>query len=363
MGNSSSSSNVSISSSLSVIQNSNVHHISRSVSYCCKNEVLSDEKMSHSESMVFSDPLPKKHSLVLDVKSSKNNFASNLNILREIKKGKNSKWKLLLVEKKKLPKNKYVMVSIPKSQALFSASEMQNLKSEINQCENPFLIKVRNFYEKSTVFHFLRDYYEDNLIEILNDFGSFNENLVRFYAAELLCLFECLPRSQTILNKIILNFDSRKLFLDQNGHLQLNVLSVVLKNNPSYVSYNAPEIISEQRFSGYSSISWVIGVFIYELLIGKLPFSSSEEILNKDVNFFKDFTSKTTLDLILKLLIKNPIKRLGHKNLLEIKNHDFFKNVNWDIIKRKENDSPILKLLNKNENIENSSLTNSLGEF
>jgi hypothetical protein len=36
------------------------------------------------------------------------------------------------------------------------------------------------------------------------------------------------------------------------------------------------------------------------------------------------------MDIIIKLLNKNPEERLGYKNIKEIKNHPFYKDINFE---------------------------------
>lgn len=48
--------------------------------------------------------------------------------------------------------------------------------------------------------------------------------------------------------------------------------------------------------------------------------------------------SKEVQDLIAKLLVKNPVDRLGTKGHLEIKNHAWFSDVDWSKLMKKEVD-------------------------
>lgn len=56
-------------------------------------------------------------------------------------------------------------------------------------------------------------------------------------------------------------------------------------------------------------------------------------IADKDVRFPASMPlSKECMDIIIRLLNKNPLERLGYKSIKEIKNHPFFKDVNFDEI-------------------------------
>ncbi|KAK8936865.1 Protein kinase PINOID 2 [Platanthera zijinensis] len=98
--------------------------------------------------------------------------------------------------------------------------------------------------------------------------------------------------------------------------------------------YLAPEVISG---TGHGSAVdwWTLGVFLYEMIYGRTPFRGEDN--EKTIgNIMKQSLSfpLTAKDLISKLLTKNPEKRIGGiKGSAEIKRHDFFKGVNWALIR------------------------------
>ncbi|KAJ4950754.1 hypothetical protein NE237_027586 [Protea cynaroides] len=111
--------------------------------------------------------------------------------------------------------------------------------------------------------------------------------------------------------------------------------------------YLAPEVISG---TGHGSAVdwWTLGVFLYELLYGRTPFKGENNektlinIIKQPLIFpricvssSKEFEDMLKVqDLISKLLVKNPKKRLGSsKGSVEIKRHEFFKGVNWALIR------------------------------
>ena len=56
-------------------------------------------------------------------------------------------------------------------------------------------------------------------------------------------------------------------------------------------------------------------------------------ITEKEVRFPSSITlSKECMDIITKLLNKNPEERLGYKSIKEIKNHAFFRDVSFEDI-------------------------------
>ncbi|MBA0657679.1 hypothetical protein Goklo_009952 [Gossypium klotzschianum] len=111
--------------------------------------------------------------------------------------------------------------------------------------------------------------------------------------------------------------------------------------------YLAPEVISGQGH-GSAVDWWTLGVFLYEMLYGRTPFKGENNektlinILKQPLSFprisvksGKEFEDMVKVqDLISKLLVKNPKKRIGSmKGSVEIKRHEFFKGVNWALIR------------------------------
>ncbi|KAE8735512.1 Serine/threonine-protein kinase UCNL [Hibiscus syriacus] len=82
---------------------------------------------------------------------------------------------------------------------------------------------------------------------------------------------------------------------------------------------------------------WALGILSYELLYGTTPFKGENrketfrKILTKEPDFMGERNALT--DLIGQLLKKDPKKRLGyHGGASEIKEHAFFRVLNWDLL-------------------------------
>lgn len=140
---------------------------------------------------------------------------------------------------------------------------------------------------------------------------------------------------------------------DQVGVLELDpelVAEPINARSKSFVGtheYLAPEVISGQGH-GSAVDWWTLGVFLYEMLFGRTPFKGENNektlinILRQPLAFprigvssSKEFEEMVKVqDLISKLLVKNPKKRIGSlKGSVEIKRHEFFKGVNWALIR------------------------------
>ncbi|XP_051146609.1 serine/threonine-protein kinase D6PKL2-like [Andrographis paniculata] len=107
--------------------------------------------------------------------------------------------------------------------------------------------------------------------------------------------------------------------------------------------YLAPEII---RGGGHGSGVdwWTLGIFVHELLYGRTPFEgwggdnhrlTVYNVVGQELRFPEwPVTSCASYDLIGRLLVKEPQRRLGAvRGAAEIKQHPFFEGVNWALIR------------------------------
>lgn len=111
--------------------------------------------------------------------------------------------------------------------------------------------------------------------------------------------------------------------------------------------YLAPEILLEKE-STYDSDWWAFGVIIFEMLVGCPPYNglSPDEIFENIIEDRKEETptigynddqiSPEAMSFIDALLTRDPCARLGHKGADEIKNHQFFKGVNWESLREQK---------------------------
>jgi serine/threonine protein kinase len=98
--------------------------------------------------------------------------------------------------------------------------------------------------------------------------------------------------------------------------------------------YIAPEILWCTGHS-FPVDWWAFGIFLYEMINGRTPFSGANRketffnIMCKDPLFDGGYSALQ--DLIEKLLVKEPSKRLGSlRGVEEVKDHEFFHGLRWD---------------------------------
>lgn len=209
------------------------------------------------------------------------------------------------------------------------------------------------------------------------------EEDARFYASEVTAALEYLH----LMGFIYRDLKPENILLHQSGHIMLSDFDLSKQSqstkNPSITinsnnkhqlnldtkvcidgfrtnsfvgteEYIAPEVISGKGHTAAVDW-WTLGILIYEMLFGTTPFKGSNrnqtfsQILKSEVLFHDNIQqiSSTCKNLIKKLLIKDENKRLGSKlGAADIKNHPFFKNVQWALLRNQK--PPMIPVLSKN---------------
>ncbi|OHT06487.1 hypothetical protein TRFO_25518 [Tritrichomonas foetus] len=109
--------------------------------------------------------------------------------------------------------------------------------------------------------------------------------------------------------------------------------STGIAGTPDYI---APEVILQQPHT-FTADYWSLGCIIYELLTGVPPFhcETPEDTFAMVLKGVYDESeleghSPEVRDLIRRLLCRDPKKRLGSQSIDEIKNHPWFKGIDWN---------------------------------
>lgn len=134
---------------------------------------------------------------------------------------------------------------------------------------------------------------------------------------------------------------AENILLDDNGNVKIadfgfssfvgvNSATGLLYTQCGTPEYCAPEIISSGSQTGYDGMkadAWSIGIILYALLVGRLPFLAPtierlfDLILNENVPKYPLNISMEAKDLLDKLLVKDPQMRY---NLTMVKKHPWF---------------------------------------
>ncbi|KAL8539609.1 hypothetical protein ACS0TY_001277 [Phlomoides rotata] len=242
---------------------------------------------------------------------------------------------------------------------------------------NPFVVRFFYSFTCRENLYLVMEYLNGgDLFSLLRNLGCLEEDNVRVYVAEVVLALEYLHS----LNVIHRDLKPDNLLIGPDGHIKLTdfgLSKVGLINSTDDLSgpsalvgddkpkvtlpssqkreqrkkhsvvgtpdYLAPEILLGMGH-GATADWWSVGVILFELLVGIPPFNAEHpqqifnNIINRDITWPKvpDEMSFEAYDLINKLLIENPVQRLGATGTGEVKRHPFFKDINWSTLARQK---------------------------
>ncbi|CAO3644219.1 unnamed protein product [Cunninghamella blakesleeana] len=188
----------------------------------------------------------------------------------------------------------------------------------------------------------------------LDRMGHFDEDLVKFYAAELALAIHYLHEH----NIVHRDLKPDNILLDEKGHAHLTDFNIAvqfsekkaLTSVAGSMAYMAPEILKKRGY--FASVDWwSFGVVIYELLFGKRPFkgksneSLKQAILNNPIEFCDEpKVSVEAIQFIKGLLTREVPERLGvgKEGFEKLKAHPWFRSIDWDKLEEKKMESPFI---------------------
>ncbi|KAG2467115.1 AKT3 kinase, partial [Polypterus senegalus] len=234
--------------------------------------------------------------------------------------GKGTFGKVILVREK--ASGKYYAMKILKKEVIIAKSLKYSFQTKDRLC---FVMEYVNGGE--LFFHLSRE-------------RVFSEDRTRFYGAEIVSALDYLHSAKIVYRDLKLE----NLMLDKDGHIKITDFGLckegitdaaTMKTFCGTPEYLAPEVLEDNDY-GRAVDWWGLGVVMYEMMCGRLPFYNQDHeklfelILMEDIKFPRTLSSDAK-SLLSGLLIKDPNKRLGGgpDDAKEIMRHSFFAGINW----------------------------------
>ncbi|XP_038861728.1 ribosomal protein S6 kinase alpha-4-like [Salvelinus fontinalis] len=256
----------------------------------------------------------------------------------------------------------YAMKVLKKAAIVQKAKTAEHTRTERQVLEHirqsPFLVTLHYAFQTQTKLHLILDYVSGGeMFTHLYQRDHFSEEEVRIYIGEIILALEHLHKLGIVYRDIKLE----NILLDSEGHLVLTdfglskeFLEEEKERTYSFcgtIEYMAPEIIRGKSGHGKSVDWWSLGILMFELLTGASPFTlegernSQSEVSKRILRCEPPFPSMIGVvaqDLLRKLLVKDPHKRLGSgpRGAEDIKSHAFFKGLSWSDLAEKKVVSP-----------------------
>ncbi|OZJ05661.1 hypothetical protein BZG36_01510 [Bifiguratus adelaidae] len=227
--------------------------------------------------------------------------------------------------------------------------------------QHPFIVRLHSAFQDPERLFFVMDFVGGGeLFYHLERQGGrgFHVNTVRFLGAEVVEAIGWLHSCGIVYRDL----KPENILLDPEGHIRLTDFGLCKPDLPQAPDhhtntfcgtseYVAPEMIKAQGY-GYSVDWWAVGILLYEMGTGNVPFSHPNlkqlyaMISTSSVRYPPSMPANLR-DLVSSLLVKDPVHRLGcAKDATEsipgqVKNHPFWGGLDWNLLKRRGIASPL----------------------
>jgi cGMP-dependent protein kinase len=213
---------------------------------------------------------------------------------------------------------------------------IQQERELLLQIEHPFIMKlVKTFKDKDWIY-FLTEFVNGaDMFDVIRDIGVLTESAAQFYCSCLVSALKYLHERCIIYRdlkpeNIIIDAQGYPKLIDFGTAKQIRGRTMTLVGTPHYM---APEVITNQGY-GIAVDYWALGVILYELLCGAVPFGEEyadpydiyQKVLEGKLNFSLS-VPPVVKALITQLLSKNPAIRLGVAEHLS--RHPWFSSIVW----------------------------------
>lgn len=225
-------------------------------------------------------------------------------------------------------------------------------KIMLDNMKHPFLINLFATFQDEMFVYMLLDFVQGGeLFSLMHEDESptLPESQAKFYALCLADVLAYLHKSRYVYRDL----KPENVMLDGKGYVKLidfgfckylvSDKTFTLVGTPGYLS---PETVTAVGHS-FSSDNWSLGILLYEMINGSSPFYYEdidqmelfESIVNDPVHL-SDSASADASDIILRLLEKDPLKRLGSDSLYDIVDHPWFDDLDLTAMRRREVSAP-----------------------
>ncbi|XP_056258966.1 microtubule-associated serine/threonine-protein kinase 2 isoform X2 [Seriola aureovittata] len=263
-------------------------------------------------------------------------------------------------------KQRFAMKKINK-QNLILRNQIQQAFVErdiLTFAENPFVVSMYCSFETRRHLCMVMEYVEGgDCATLLKNMGPLPVDMARMYFAETVLALEYLHNYGIVhrdlkpdnllvtsmghikltdfgLSKVGLMNMTTNLY---EGHIEKDAREFSDKQVCGTPEYIAPEVILRQGY-GRPVDWWAMGIILYEFLVGCVPFfgDTPEElfgqVISDEINWpeGEDAPPPDAQELITLLLRQNPLERMGAGGAAEVKQHQFFHNLDWNGLLRQK---------------------------
>ncbi|KAH8379214.1 hypothetical protein KR009_003706 [Drosophila setifemur] len=254
----------------------------------------------------------------------------------------------------------YAMKKIKKS--VVTTSQVKEERDIMSTRHSEWLINLQYAFQDNDNLYLIMEYMPGgDLLSLMSRHGPFDEDLARFYLAELTVALHTLHEMGYVHRDI----KPENILIDRFGHIKLadfgnaaaldrdgHVLSLSPVGTPDYIAPELLQTISTYKLSKsmhdvsrtVSCDYWSMGIIGYELICETTPFHEDnvhetyskilshceESHLKELISFPSDLKVSNNYRSLIESLVTNPSKRLSYER---IKKHPFFDDIQWGSIR------------------------------
>ena len=257
---------------------------------------------------------------------------------------------------KKMKSNAIYSIKILKKIKILSEKLIERQYNEyknLSSIYHPFIIELKgiNHIDPYNLYYIYELVPGESLAYLIKINNTLSLDAVKFYSASVITALDYLHKK----NIIERDLRPQNIIVNSDGYIKLSefTFSKKLKSDYTYSLCGVPEYYSPEMINqiGYNkSIDfWQLGILLYEMLVGYPPFTDKnpvklyKKIIKGKINFPKGF-NKNAKSIIKQFLKVDMKKRLGctKKGILEIIEHPFFKDFDWEGLLHRKLKPPII---------------------
>ncbi|CDS43107.1 G protein coupled receptor kinase 1 [Echinococcus multilocularis] len=221
---------------------------------------------------------------------------------------------------------------------------------------SPFIVCMTYAFQTPEKLCFILDLMNGGDLNYhLSQRGTFNEEDVKFYVAEIILGLQHMHER----NIVYRDLKPANILLDESGHVRISDLGLACDVSESWPTaavgtqgYMAPEVLQKGVPYAFSADWYSLGCTVYKLLVGSSPFRQHSSkrrycealIGRQKVLQIPDSFEDSTKAFLIGLLQTNIEVRLGcqGQGSEELMTHSFLSNMDWEMAKRQRLQPPLI---------------------
>lgn len=236
--------------------------------------------------------------------------------------GKGTFGKVILVKEKAT--GRYYAMKILKKEVIVAKDEVAHTLTENRVLQNsrhPFLTALKYSFQTHDRLCFVMEYANGGeLFFHLSRERVFSEDRARFYGAEIVSALDYLHSEKNVVYR---DLKLENLMLDKDGHIKITDFGLckegikdgaTMKTFCGTPEYLAPEVLEDNDY-GRAVDWWGLGVVMYEMMCGRLPFYNQDHEKLFELILMEEIRFPRTLGPEAKSLLSGLLKRTPSRGL------------------------------------------------